>query len=137
MTPKFYAGLSLYVLTEWIVLTQHCCILQCLCRQLCSDIYSVCSVAANEHVNLNINCISGLASVKLNCLWLIHLKVITLRTRYNLVWENHQTRAQEEKLPPREKPKIIIVFYFQNVLYLKKMYKQCYLGHIDLSLLFY
>lgn len=112
VAPK--SGMSLYVLNEhaWIVLIWHRCASQCLCKQLCSDIqYTyyiyiyhlyiqyICSIATNEQnttsiSNLNINCISGLAIVELNRLWLIHLEVITLRTRYNLVCESHQTRRE-------------------------------------------
>lgn len=43
--------------------------------------------------HLNINCISGLAIVKRE-----EFIVITLRTRYSLVCECHQNRAQEEQL---------------------------------------
>jgi len=84
----------------WIVLyLTWLCTTVPFCKQLCSDDIE-CSIATNEHhfpstSNLNINCISGLAIAKLNCLWLIHLKAITLRTRYSLVCEWHQSRAQE------------------------------------------
>lgn len=104
VAPKSFSELGLYVLNEhvWIVLTSLCITVP-LQTALFRYIYlNICSIATNEHhftsiSNLNINCISGLAIVKLNCLWLIHLKAITLRTRYNLVCESHQTRAQEER----------------------------------------
>jgi len=88
-------------------------------------------MATNEHhfpstSNLNINCISGLAIGKLNCLWLIHLKAITLRTRYSLVCECHQTIGHRgEKLPPLENSKTIILSFSKEVFFfcLKKCIK--------------
>lgn len=87
-----------------LFLVWHRCASQCLFANSFVQRY-ICSMATNEHhfpptSNLNINCISGLAIVKLNCLWLIHLKAITLRTRYSLVCECHQTIGHRRQETP-------------------------------------
>lgn len=56
--------------------------------------------------HLNINCISGLATVRFY-LWPIHLRAINLRTRYNLVYAIILNKGTGGK-----------GFFFQNVFFL-------------------